>query len=243
MDDVVRVNRLARGRNLTWSLADHVGREIVTGRYDDRAFPTEGQLAEQHRVSRSVTREAMKMLSAKGLVSARPRQGTAVQPRHAWNLFDPDVLSWLLERRFEPGLLRQFNQLRLGIEPEAAALAAAHASGADRAAIARGLMRMRVAEAGADDTLEADIAFHVAVLDAARNPFYAQFKPMVAAALKTSITFTNRIAGHSASIADHAAVADAIGRGDEGGARAAMRRLIDDVLTLIDREAAAPVRP
>jgi hypothetical protein len=106
-------------------MLDSLGRAIVTGRYEREAFPTEAELAKQHGVSRSVTREAVKMLTAKGLLSARPRQGTVVQPATNWNLFDTDVLRWLLERQFSIDLLRQFNQLRVAIEPEAAALARA----------------------------------------------------------------------------------------------------------------------
>lgn len=70
----------ALGRNLTYGLLDALGRAIVTGRYDSAPFPTEAELAKQHGVSRSVTREAVKMLTAKGLLSARPRQGTIVEP-------------------------------------------------------------------------------------------------------------------------------------------------------------------
>ncbi len=112
------------GGNLTRTTLDLLGRAIVTGEYESRAFPTEAEIAKAHGISRSVTREAVKMLTAKGLVSARPRQGTIVRPAAAWNLFDPDVLHWLLDRQFSVELLRQFNQLRVAIEPEAAALAA-----------------------------------------------------------------------------------------------------------------------
>ena len=87
---------------------------------------------------------------------------------------------------------------------------------------------------GEDDTLEADIAFHVAVLRASNNPFYAQFRDVVSTALRTSIRFTNRIKGRTASVADHAAVRDAIAAHDPDAARSAMRHLIGDVLTLID---------
>ena len=227
--------RAGLGLNLTYGLLNALGRAIVTGEYAETPFPTEAELAKQHGVSRSVTREAVKMLTAKGLLSARPRQGTVVRPAAAWNLFDIDVLRWLLERRFSVDLLRQFNQLRIGIEPEAAALAARFASADEVARIAAGLERMRAAERGEDDTLDADIAFHVAVLQAAGNPFYAQFRDMVATALQTSIRFTNRIAGRSASVADHAAVHAAIAARDPDGARDAMRRLIADVVALIDR--------
>lgn len=223
------------GRNLTYGMLDSLGRAIVTGHYEHEAFPTEAELAKQHGVSRSVTRESVKMLTAKGLLSARPRQGTVIQPATSWNLFDTDVLRWLLERKFSVDLLRQFNQLRVAIEPEAAALAARFADEDDLARISAGLARMQAAEAGHDDPLDADIAFHVAILRASKNPFYAQFREVVATALRTSIRFTNRIKGRTASIADHAAVRDAIQARDPEAARSAMRFLIADVLDLIER--------
>lgn len=221
------------GRNLTHGMLDTLGKAIVTGRYETRPFPTEAEIAKAHGVSRSVTREAVKMLTAKGLVSARPRQGTVVQPAANWNLFDTDVLRWLLDRKFTVELLRHFNQLRIAIEPEAAALAAQFHSDAELRAIHAGLVGMEAAEAGRGDPLDADIAFHVAILRASRNPFYAQFQTVVATALRTSIRFTNRIKGRSANIADHAAVAEAIAARDPDAARAAMRRIIGDVLELI----------
>jgi DNA-binding FadR family transcriptional regulator len=221
-------------RNLTFGMLDDLGRAIVTGRYDGRPFPTEAELAKSHGVSRSVTREAVKMLAAKGLLSARPRQGTAIRPTANWNLFDPDVLRWLLDRRFSLDLLRHFTQLRIAIEPEAAALAARHGRAEDRAGIAAGLQRMIAAEQGEDEALDADIAFHVAVLQATRNPFYAQFRDLVETALRKSIRFTNGIKGHSASIPEHQAVSDAVVAGDADAARAAMRTLIGNVLQLID---------
>ncbi|MDF7776386.1 FCD domain-containing protein [Sphingomonas sp. AOB5] len=224
------------GRNLTYGLLDSLGRAIVTGRFEREPFPTEAELAKQHGVSRSVTREAVKMLTAKGLLSARPRQGTIVQPTSSWNLFDTDVLRWLLERQFSVELLKQFNQLRVAIEPEAAALAAQFAGEEDLQRINRGLERMKAADKGLDDTLEADIAFHVAILHASRNPFYAQFRDVVGTALRTSIRFTNRVKGRTASVADHAAVRNAIAARDADAARAAMRTLISDVLDLIEKK-------
>ncbi|WP_121117011.1 FadR/GntR family transcriptional regulator [Croceibacterium ferulae] len=221
------------GRNLTHGMLDTLGKAIVVGRYETRPFPTEAEIAKAFGVSRSVTREAVKMLTAKGLVSARPRQGTVVQPSSQWNLFDTDVLRWLLDRKFSVQLLRQFNQLRIAIEPEAAALAALHHTPMELEAIREGLHRMERADAGDGDALDADIAFHVAVLRASGNPFYAQFQQMVATALRTSIRFTNRIKGRTASIADHAAVADAIAARDVTVSRAAMQRIIGDVLGLI----------
>ncbi len=222
------------GRNLTYGLLDSLGRAIVTGHYDARVFPTEADLAKQHGVSRSVTREAVKMLTAKGLLTARPRKGTTVQRPAHWNLFDADVLRWLLERTFSLELLRQFTELRIAIEPAAAALAARAADAAGLALIQAGYRRMEAAEVGEDDPLEADIAFHVAILAASANPFYAQFRDVVETALRTSIRFTNRFKGRTASLPQHREVLSAIEARDPDAARDGMIALITDVMTLID---------
>jgi DNA-binding FadR family transcriptional regulator len=227
--------RTSLGRNLTYGLLDHLGKTIVTGGYENKPFPTEAELSKQHGVSRSVTREAVKMLTSKGLLSARPRQGTIVEPASAWNLFDPDVLRWLLDRKFTITLLREFNQLRVAIEPAAAALAAQFADAQGLAAIRAGFDRMRMAENGEDDTLEADIAFHVAILRASGNPFYAQFCDLVATALRTSIRFTNRIQGRTADLPAHEAVLRAIEAHDAERSRSAMVQIIDEVMGLIVR--------
>jgi DNA-binding FadR family transcriptional regulator len=232
--------RAAEGepRNLTFGLTDTLGKAIVTGAYEDTRFPTEAELAERHGVSRSVTREAVKMLTAKGLLTARPRRGTSVQPASAWNLFDTDVLRWLLDRNFSLALLRQFSDLRIAIEPAAAALAAGLGDRAAIAAVAASYEGMAAAEAGGGDPLDADIAFHVAVLNASGNPFYRQFRDLVATALHTSIRFTNRFEGRTASLPAHRAVLDAIAAGEADAARAAMHAIIADVIALIaDAEA------
>lgn len=226
------------GRNLTHGLVDRLGRAIVTGKYDDAPPLTEAELAQEYGVSRSVIREALKMLAAKGLLGARPRQGTVVEPPSSWNLFDNDVLHWLLERGFSIDLMAQFNQLRAAIEPEGAALAARAATPSGIASIEAGLTRMMRAEQGLEDALEADIAFHVAILQASGNPFYLQLCEVVDTALRTSIRLTNRLEGRPADLADHAEVLDAIRARDIDRSRSAMRALIDDTLKVIERHRA-----
>jgi DNA-binding FadR family transcriptional regulator len=234
-DDPLVRNEL--GRNLTFGLQEVLGRAIIVGDYFERPFPTEAEIVKQHGVSRSVTREAVKMLGAKGLLGARPKQGTFVRPQEAWNLFDTDVLRWLLERKSSLVLLRRFSELRIAVEPAACALAAQSATPDQLAAIGAGFARMLAADRGNDDVLESDIAFHVAVLRASNNPFFQQFRDVVSTALRTSIRFTNRLSGRSASIADHAAVHDMILAHDAAGARAAMATLIEKVLVLIEQHA------
>jgi DNA-binding FadR family transcriptional regulator len=225
--------RVSLGRNLTLGMLDLLGRSIVVGDYDDKPFPTEAALSKLHGVSRSVTREAVKMLTAKGLVSARPRQGTRIEPSTAWNLFDPEILRWSLDRKLSVDLLCQFTELRIAIEPAAAALAAVHASSDDLDSVRAGHARMHAAERGDDDPLDADIAFHLAILRASGNPFFVRFEEVVATALTASIRLTNRIQGRTADLNAHRAVLSAIEARDADGARRAMLGLIEEVMALI----------
>lgn len=221
------------GRNLTFSLLEALGREIVTGRYGEERFPTEDELTTRFAVSRTVAREAVKMLTAKGLLKARPRAGTTIQPSSQWSVFDPDVLRWMLERKLSLDLLRHFSELRFAIEPQAAALAARAEPGPAYDAIEAGLRRMEAAERGEDDALESDIAFHIAILEASTNPFFLQFRDMVATALRTSIRFTNRFKDRTAHAPAHRAVYSAIRARDPQRAHAAMAAIIGEVMDFI----------
>jgi DNA-binding FadR family transcriptional regulator len=233
-----------RGQNLTNSIANSLGVAIVTGVYSaDNSMPIEAELCRQYGVSRSVIREAVKMLTAKGLLGSRPRLGTWVQAENVWNLLDPDVLGWLLERKFSPALLIEFLEIRLAMEPGAAALAAKVAGPEEKAAIRAAIERMQAADHGDDDPLESDIAFHVAVLRASRNRFFAQLTGFTATALRISIRTTNRYKGvQLASVAEHKKVADAIFAGKAAAAGEAMRKLIQEALDLVTRREAQTVR-
>jgi DNA-binding FadR family transcriptional regulator len=236
------------GSNLTFRVMEDLGIAIVTGHYsEDNPFPIEAVLCEKYRVSRSVLREAVKMLTAKGLIAARPRHGTWVQPEKAWNFLDPDVLRWLLERKLSFQLLAEFTQMRMAVEPVAAAMAAEAAGRNEIAAIATAINRMVAAENGDDDPLTSDIAFHVAVMRASGNRFYAQMCDMIDTAARFSIRATNYFKGVAqASAADHKKVADAIVIGDAQAAEAAMRYLMQEALDLIayaKTQTAKPVLP
>jgi DNA-binding FadR family transcriptional regulator len=234
-----------RGQNLTYGIANELGAAIVTGVYSaDNPIPIEAQLCRQYGASRPILREAVKMLTAKGLLGARPRRGTWVQPEERWNLLDPDVLGWLLERKYSPALLIEFTEIRLAVEPAAAELASRVAGPEEKAAIRSALERMQAADRGDDDPLDSDIAFHVAVLKASRNRFYAQLTGFTTTALRFSIQTTNRYKGvQLASIADHRKVADAIIAGKAKAAGESMRKLIQEALDLIcKREALQSTR-
>lgn len=225
-----------RGQSLTHRITHNLGVAIVTGVYSSQnPIPIEADLCRQYNASRPVLREAVKMLTAKGLLISRPRLGTQVQPEDHWNMLDPDVLGWLLERKFSPALLLEFNQIRLAVEPGAAELAARVATDADKAAIQAAIARMQAAENGDDDPLDSDIAFHVSVLRGSRNRFYSQLTGFIGTALRFSIRTTNRYKGVKlASSADHKKVADAIVAGRPAAAHDAMRKLIQEAMDLIN---------
>ena len=229
------MNVQPRGQNLTHSIVQNLGVAIVTGTYSvKKPFPVEAELCKQYGASRSVLREAVKMLTAKGLLGARPRQGTWVQPEANWNLLDPDVLRWLLERKFSYSLLIEFAQIRLAVEPQAAALAAKSANSEKKAEIRLAVERMIAAENGDDDPLESDIAFHTAILRASGNRFYAQLPEMISTALRFSIRMTNRQKGvRLASVEDHEKVCNAIMAGEASKAESRMESLIREALDLI----------
>lgn len=224
------------GTNLTFRVMEDLGVAIVTGQFtEDNPFPIEAVLCEKYGVSRSVLREAVKMLTAKGLLGARPRHGTWVQPERSWNFLDPDVLRWLLERKLSFQLLTEFTQMRMAVEPFAAAMAAEMAGRSEVAAIMSAINRMVAAEHGDDDPLTSDIAFHVAVMRASGNRFYAQLCDMIDTAARFSIRATNYFKGVAqASAADHKKVADAIVLGDAKAAESAMRFLMQEALELIE---------
>ncbi|HEY0942089.1 MAG TPA: FadR/GntR family transcriptional regulator [Steroidobacter sp.] len=229
--------RKPSGQNLTFAIVEELGQAVVTQAYGDaQPFPIEAELCKKFGASRTVLREAVKMLTAKGLLSARPRQGTWVEPEKHWNLLDPDVLRWLLERKFSLELLTEFAEIRFAIEPSAAALAARNATPEALARIERAVERMKSAARGEDDPLESDIAFHVAVLHATANRFYAQLEDMINAALRFSIRLTNSMKGVAQADVDlHQQVLDAITARDSNQARAAMENIITEVLDLIGK--------
>lgn len=229
--------RALSGKNLTQHITHQLGVEIVAGEYSGGVpFPTESQLCEKFSASRSVLREAVKMLTAKGLLAARPRQGTWVQEEDRWNLLDPDVLYWLLERKFSLSLIRQFTETRRAFETQAAYYAAQRAKPESLARIEDALKRMEAAQRGDDSPLQSDIAFHVAVLYASENPFYIQLEDLVSCALEYSIRLTNKFKGVAlASVDDHRVVYEAIKDGKAQEAADLMTRLLDEALDLITR--------
>jgi len=185
-------------RNLTHQLVHELGKRILQGKYPiDSNLPSEAGICAEFDMSRTATREAVKMLTGKGLICSRPRKGIKVLPLKHWNLFDVDVLNWILIGKPDLLMLRHFMQVRLALEPQAAYLAAQFAQEQDLAKIESALQKMKTAEqefgVNSDSTHEADIEFHKSILMATNNPFFMQLENFIATALKINLRFTNRV--------------------------------------------------
>jgi DNA-binding FadR family transcriptional regulator len=138
--------------NVTHDLVNQLGHQIVGGGFGEGAIlPNESAMSLELRISRTAVREAIKMLTAKGLVSSRPRRGTEVRPVSDWNLLDSDVLRWLRMTPPNRKIVIELLELRLGFEPEAAALAARRADSAHLYRIEEAYAFMRESAAGRYD--------------------------------------------------------------------------------------------
>lgn len=226
--------------NLTQQLTHNLGMAIVKGQYDEQGnLPSEAELCNQFNVSRTATREAVKMLSAKGLISSRPKQGISVQPQSNWNMFDTDVLEWILNSKPSLSLLKEFTEMRYAIEPEAAALAAVTPKEGSLLNLHKALNRMVSADEGLDDALESDIEFHTCILHASNNRFISQLHEFTSTALRVSIRYTNRIKGvHGGDVDKHRDVLRAIEAKDPQLARQRMQGLLSEALELINSQLA-----
>ncbi|NHK29646.1 FadR family transcriptional regulator [Parvularcula flava] len=235
--------RSESGKNLTHDLAEKIGTMIVRG--DVAAgenLPIEADLCAMFNASRTVTREAVKMLTAKGLVGQRPKRGTYVEQESNWNFLDPDVLEWILQRQFSPELMREFLVVRRVIEPAAAVEVIKHGTDSDIDIIGAAMADFRRASPG-EEALSADIAFHVSILEACRNRFLRQFAPMVETALRFSIRKTNEAKGVSKADLDaHEAIYHAIRARDEALAMRLFIELLDEAIALMESAAVADQR-
>ncbi|TQV89221.1 FadR/GntR family transcriptional regulator [Aliikangiella coralliicola] len=230
--------KMSESRNLTHYLVNELGSAIVKGDYSiEDGLPSEAEICERYEISRTATREAVKMLSAKGLIVSRPKKGITIQAKEKWNMFDTDVLNWILMSTPSLESLRDFTQLRLAIEPEAASLAAKTANESDIKRIETALFRMRKAEEGLDDALDADIEFHSSLLLASQNPFFIQLRSFIETALRVSIRFTNQLKGvPTANFSDHNAIFLAVVARDPEKAHAASRKILIEALDLIEHQ-------
>ena len=230
--DMSRVGRRAggsRGRGLHGQLVQQLGQMIVSGDLGaDRPLVPE-EIGQRFEVSRTVVRESLRVLEAKGLVSARPNVGTRVRPVSDWNLLDPDIIEW---RAFGPQReeqRRELQELRWTIEPLAARLAAGHGREdiQQRLADMAEIMAHAAAQGDALTCTRADSEFHTLLLQVAGNKMLEHLSGIVSSALHVSggsVSGCER--SGDAAIGLHHRIVDALAEGDGGTAEAAMRDLL-----------------
>jgi GntR family transcriptional regulator, galactonate operon transcriptional repressor len=204
-------------------------------------LPTESELCLRLGRSRTVIREAVKTLTAKGLLKAGPRVGTRVQPLDCWNHFDPDVIRWRFMGRADPTFIRDVIDLRLAIEPAAAEMAAERRVAAGIDLMVAAFADMESAIVTGRGWLAADLQFHSALIKASGNQLLAAMTPLISGIL--TVSFNHSVKSRSsarASLPLHAVVLEKVKAGDPDGARDAMTDLIRsaraDILSDLDRD-------
>lgn len=191
-------------------------------------LPVEADLIEAMGVSRTVLREAVRTLAAKGIIVSRKKAGTIVRPMQDWNLLDGDVLQWLDEVDLGKAYMKDISEARLIFEPKAARLAALRASQGELTQISDAYRRMRSAlENDLERYTEADMAFHQAILSASHNHVLSQMGKVISSALRRLLRASVESSGdYARGIRAHGDVLAAIRNRDPDEAERAMRSLI-----------------
>jgi DNA-binding FadR family transcriptional regulator len=221
------------------SVVGVIGRWILGGVYaPDDLLPREDDLAEKLGVSRTSVREAVRVLSAKGLLQARRRVGVRVRSRDDWNLLDPLVLSWHPDVGRDEALITSLIEARRIIEPAAADLAARRATAADLVRIEQAYLSMeRNVRTDLEACCEADLRFHASLIAASHNVVLKGLTGTIEAALRATFTITNRLmTAQSRALAAHRAVFECVRMRDAEGARAATIDLLGVAARDLDRK-------
>lgn len=220
------------GRSHTAHVVRTLGMGIVDGTYSQNSIlPGDAELMEQFEVSRTVLREALRTLAAKGLIQAKARIGTRVRDKAQWNLFDADVLIWHANSGFDAAFLGYLGEMRLALEPAAAVLASRRRTPLQLQHIYGWVEKMGADGVTQEQFVDADLNFHLAIATAAGNPFLRSISTLIEVALVSMLTISSPMedpARHRLTVGKHRAVADAVARRDEAAASAAMIHVIEE---------------
>ncbi|KPI07534.1 GntR domain protein [Actinobacteria bacterium OK074] len=214
------------GRGLHGQAVEELGRRIVRGDYPPGSVVDPVGFETELGVSKTVVREALRVLAAKGLLESRQKRGTTIRPRADWNLLDSDLLRWQGSSAPTDGFLADLAEVRAIVEPAGARLAATRRTPSDLAALRRALAAMGGGGADADAMVEADLAFHRALLDAAHNELLSRMEVVIEAGLRVRDRIVHGARHFSDSIPVHQQLLDAVEAGDPDAAAAAVESLL-----------------
>lgn len=222
----------AQKRNLFAHVVENLGTRIIKGDLTpDDPFPIEADLGREFGASRSVIREAVKSLAARGLIESKTRTGIRVLPPTHWNLLDPEVLSWRYGAMPPVQFYGELFEIRLMIEPQAAALAAERAHASDIAEIAEAFAEMNKVSPNSTAAIDADLRFHRAILAAGKNALLHQMGHLIAVGLYISHQTSSD--SFTVFLPQHGKVLDAIRGRDPQAARRTMEKLLSETREFI----------
>ncbi|SDT23040.1 DNA-binding transcriptional regulator, FadR family [Streptomyces sp. TLI_053] len=226
-------------QGLPGRLLAELGPAIASGELPEGTVLRAEELEERFGVSRTVVREAVRILEGMRLVASRRRVGITVQPRSGWDVFDPLVIRWRLAGADRSAQLRSLGSLRLAVEPAAAALAARHATDDERRRLSALAVELTMTARAADLAafLRHDIEFHSTVLQASRNEMFAHLGDTVGAVLTGRTEY--HLMPHQPepyAIRLHREVAEAVCAGDAERAERAMRTIVEGALTELNQQ-------
>ena len=224
-------------RGLHGEVVYTIGRRIVSGELKPGdPLPAEDELTSDFAASRTVLREAMKVLAAKGLVEARPKTGTRVRQRDEWNILDPDVLNWRLGTTHDTQLYVEMTEVRLAIEPIATRLAATRMSDDELAAVEAAYLSMEEGVSDQEAYLAADLRFHDRILAGCHNELLTHLGVVLRAVLQNTFELTTRPnASRKRALPLHKAIVEGLAARDEDRSETAARALIADTTADIRR--------
>ena len=216
-------------KNVHGNTVDFLGEAIVSGRYPvGGSIPPEPVLCEELGVSRTVVRESIKSLVAKGLIHTGPKVGTHVLSADKWNWFDADVIAWQSKAGLTPEFIRDLQDLRRVVEPAAVRFAAMRATPEDIVRIEAAYAGMKQAVYEGGDYITFDLRFHQGLLAASHNRMLVQMSKALSALLRTSFELsTAKENGTRHSLPMHRAVLDAVITHNPAQAERAISVLID----------------
>jgi GntR family transcriptional regulator, galactonate operon transcriptional repressor len=242
-------------RGILGTAVSGLGTRIVGGEWQPGdGIPKEADLCNEMGVSRSVIREAFRILGAKGLIRSRTSDGTRVQPRSEWRLLDPDVMDWRIKAGDTKVLLEDLLKVRLVLEPGVVHTATLMASPTSRARVAAAWAAKQHVYQTQDPQyavrrarfIEADLEFHRALLAAVESDLLSQLFAVIEAALSllldlqmNAVGYRTEMIGMEESQELHEAVFVQFEKGEAFAAEAAMRRLIERAIRDAQRGFAA----
>jgi len=218
-----------RPRGIHGQTVETLASRILSNQYPEGTILDLPTLRAELDVSLTALREALKVLTAKGMIDARQKKGTYVQPRSSWNMLDADVMRWHTSASADPALFEQLTEVRAVVEPAAARMAAERATPEDLDALREALAAMSAAS-DVDAAVAADITFHRRLLLATHNDFLAQIAQIIAIGLEERDKFVHH-ANPTDPVPSHSAVLEAVAAQDPDAAERAMRALVDQSMT------------